>query len=79
MEIKTKYNIGNSVCTLHHDRIVYGIITHIKIEIDYKSNIQIKYFIKNSTYIEKDVYFEEYKVFKTQEELLEKLRKNDFL
>lgn len=79
MDIKTKYNIGDKVCTLYHDRIVYGTIINIRIEVDYKSNVQIKYFIQNSTYIETDVYFEEYRVFKTQEELLEVLRKNDSL
>lgn len=79
MEIKIKYNIGDNVCTLYHDRIVYGNITYIKIEIDYKSNVIIKYFIQNSTYIGENLYFEEHKIFKTQEELLETLRKNDFL
>jgi predicted acyltransferase (DUF342 family) len=79
MEIKTKYNIGDNVCTLYHDRIVYGNITHIKIAIDYKTNVQIEYFINNSTYIGENVYFQEHTIFKTKEELLEKLGKNDYL
>ena len=79
MEIKTKYNIGDNVCTLYHDRIVYGNIIYIKIAIDYKSNIQIEYFINNSTYIKENVYFQEWMIFKTKKELLEKLSKNDVL
>lgn len=79
MEIKTKCNIGDNVCTLYHDRIVYGNIIRIIIAINDKSNIQIEYLIQNPTYIEENVYFEEYKIFKTQEELLETLRKNDSL
>lgn len=79
MEIKTKYNIGDKVCTLYHDRIVYGCITFIKIEVDYKSNVEIRYSIQNSTYIGENVFFQEHKIFKNQEELLEKLHKNDSL
>ena len=79
MEITTKYNVGNNVCTLHNNRIVYGTIINIKIEVDYKSNINIKYRIQNTTYIEEGTYFKEHTVFKTQAELLEALRKNDSL
>ncbi len=79
MEIKTKYNIGDQVCTLYCDRIVYGAITRIEIRIDYDSNIQIKYFVQNMTYIGENVFFQEHKIFKTKEELLEKLHKNDSL
>lgn len=79
MEIKTEYNAGDNVCTLYHDRIVYGCITRINIVVDYNSNIKIKYFIQNSTYIGENVYFEEHKIFKTKEEILEKLHKNDSL
>lgn len=79
MEIKTKYNIGDNVCTLYHDRIVYGTITNIKISIDHKSNIQVEYIIINSTYIGQNIYFKEFTIFKTKEELLKKLSKCDSL
>ena len=79
MEIKTKYNIGDKVCTLYHDRIVYGTITNIKITIDYKSNIQIEYFIQNSTYIEQNVYFYEHMIYNNKKDLLNTLSKLDSL
>lgn len=81
MEIKTKYNIGDEVCTMFRNKVTYFIIGRIDIRADGKGT--------SITYTSKDTY-EEYsdltgrdetrnwvrtedKLFPSKEELLKSL------
>lgn len=67
MVIETKHNIGDKVYFLYNDRIEFGEINQIHIKIFDDIDINITYVIN------KDLYINGIKCFKTKDELLDSL------
>lgn len=64
MTIKTKFNIGDPVFFIDHDKITSGIITNIG---------QTGYTLRFGTDLKYEDYIKKELVFKTKEELIESL------
>ena len=66
MNIKTKYNIGDEVFLMRHDKIQQTKINKIDIVAYKKEEAKIRY----GTYIDEDYCYKQSELFATKEELL---------
>ena len=80
MEIKTKYNIGDEMWTMHDNKVICFTIKGINIKVEDKTLVeyissekfkQHSYFSDRLEYM--PLYIKEEKVFLTREELLKSL------
>jgi len=69
MKIETKLNIGDECYVIYDNKIIKSKISNIKIDINWRKEIYVTYWIKNGEQFSEDF------VFITKEEVLKFLEK----
>ena len=76
MDIKTKYDLGQSVFYLNNNQVKESVINQILVEVRHRIGYKRKFIIEMSAsyyLVDSNLLYEEGKLFSTKEELLKSL------